>query len=112
MALNLSGLQDKLKKCFDDTIPVAFETAFMEFQTIETEESIKKAKQFGNTIKELCAEPWAMQIAAAIDYYIKSGAISGTIITAGSPATQVATISPINLGNPTAGAVPNTLGIK
>jgi hypothetical protein len=60
----------------------------------------------------LIAEPLAERLSTAIDYYIKSGCISGTIITVGGPTTQTATISPINLGNPTAGKVPNTLGIS
>jgi hypothetical protein len=110
--LNLSGLESKIKKCFDDTIPKAFEQAFLEFQSVETEESKEKAKQFGETFCELVSEAWSKQLASAIDYYIKSGSISGTIITVGSMVTQTAVISPINLGNPTAGAVPNTLGIK
>lgn len=111
--LNLMGLESKIKKCFSDTIPKAFEVAFTEFQSLETEESKKKAKQFGDTIDSLCSEAWAKQLAAAIDYYIKSGVISGTLITVGSPVTQTCVIPPgLNLGNPAAGAVPNTLGIK
>lgn len=110
--LNLAGLESKIKKIFNDTIPTAFETAFLEFQSVETDEAKAKAKQFGQTIDEICSEAWAKQLAAAIDYYIKSGSISGTIITVGSMVTQTAMIAPVNLGNPTAGAVPNTLGIK
>jgi hypothetical protein len=111
--LNLSGLESKLKQCFDDTIPEAFTTAFKEYVNVETEENNKRAEQFGETVCQLLSEPWAKQIAAAIDYYIKSGCICGTLITAGSPVTQTCVIPPgVNLGNPVAGSVPNTLGIK
>ena len=40
--------------------------------------------------------------------------IYGTIITAGSPVTQTAPINPggaVNVANPIAGKVPNTLGV-
>lgn len=111
--LNLTGLESKIKQCFTSTIPGAFETAFLEFQSIETEETKKRAKQFGKTFSDLVSDSWAKQLAAAIDYYLKSGVISGTLITVGSPVTQTCVIPPgLNLGNPAAGAVPNTLGIK
>ena len=47
----------------------------------------------------------------AIDYYVKNMNITGTIITAGSPSTQVAKISPAPTPI-TGGKIPNTLGIS
>jgi hypothetical protein len=53
----------------------------------------------------------ADNIANAIDYYIKNMAITGTIITVGSPVTQTAVIT--SMPTPVAnGKVPNTLGIS
>ena len=110
--LNLSGLEADLKACFDETLPGAFEEAMLATLPQKSEIGDNMAKQFGETICDLLSESWAKRIASAIDYYIKSGSIYGTIITVGSPFTQTAVISPMNLGNPASGAVPNTLGIQ
>lgn len=109
--LNLSGLEQDLKSAFDETLPGAFEVALQATFPEKSDAGNDMAKRFGEIINEQVAEPLAKRIASAIDYYIKSGAIKGTIITVGSMVTQTAVISPVNLGNPTAGAVPNTLGI-
>lgn len=109
--LNVSGLEQDLKAAFDETLPAAFEVALQETFPIKSEAGDDLAKKFGEIINEQLAEPLAKRLAAAIDYYIKSGSLKGTIITVGSMFTQTAVISPVNLGNPTAGAVPNTLGI-
>lgn len=110
--LNLSGLENDLKSAFDETIPGAFEQALQETFPIKSENGDNLAKKFGEIINEQISESLAKRIASAIDYYIKSGAITGTIITVGGMTTQTAKISPVNLGNPIAGAVPNTLGIR
>lgn len=110
--LNLSGLEADLKACFDETLPSAFEEAMLATLPQKSEIGDNMAKQFGETICDLLSESWAKRIASAIDYYIKSGSIYGTIITVGSPTTQTAVISPMNLGNPASGSVPNTLGIQ
>lgn len=109
--LNVEGLTQDICKAFSDILPVAFETALLCTFPENSKSGQDIAKQFGETATELIAEPLSERLAAAIDYYIKSGAIKGTIVTVGSPSTQTAVISPINLGNPTAGAAPNTLGI-
>ena len=50
-------------------------------------------------------------LAQAIDYHIRNAAITGTIITTGSPFTQQAKI--FHIETPiTTGKVPNTLGIS
>ena len=63
------------------------------------------------TFDDLVTEPLAENLANAIDYYVKNIAITGTIITSGSPVTQTAMISsmPTPVIN---GKVPNTLGIS
>jgi hypothetical protein len=69
--LNLNGLESKLKQCFKNTIPQAFEAAFKEYAIAETEENNERAKKFGETMDAICSEAWASQIAAAIDSYLK-----------------------------------------
>lgn len=110
--LNLSGLEQDIKKAFNDILPEAFETALLATFPQKSSRANEIAKEFAKTIDELISEPLSKRLASAIDYYIKTGAIKGTIITVGSPVSQTAVITPINLGNPTAGAVPNTLGIQ
>jgi hypothetical protein len=110
--LNLDGLKGDIQAAFNETLPSAFEQALRDLMPQESTDGNERAKKFGETVDKLVSEPLAARIASAIDYYIKSGSIYGTIITVGSPFTQTAVISPINLGNPTAGAVPNTLGIQ
>jgi hypothetical protein len=104
-------LEQQLKDMFNQTIPVAFERAFLELFPEKTDAGDKQAKQFAKTIDDLLSEQWAKTIAQAIDYYVKNAQIFGTIITAGSPTSQVAVINstPVPVTN---GAIPNTLGIK
>ena len=76
----------------------------------ESELGKEKAKEFAETFDELVTEQLAKLIANAIDYYIKNISITGTIITTGSPVTQMAVIAPAPVPS-TAGKIPNTLGI-
>lgn len=110
--LNVDTLASDIKQMFEETIPSAFEQAWLETLPIKSKQGAEQAKQFGETLSAILSENWATRLAYAIDSYIKTGEIKGTIITAGGPVTQTATIMPINLGNPTAGAIPNTIGIK
>lgn len=66
-----------------------------------------KAKMFD----ELVTNQLADVLANSIDYYIKNANITGTIITTGSPTTQVAKINPAPTPI-TGGKVPNTFGIN
>ena len=110
--LNPANLKQKIKDCFDQTIPDAFEQALLGLFPGSSEIGNDKAKEFGKTFCDIVSEPWAEQLSSAIDYYIKSGCVYGMILTTGSPVAQQAVIPPgMNLGNPAAGAVPNTLGI-
>lgn len=110
--LNQANLKQKIKDCFDNTIPDAFEQSLLGLFPGSSEIGKEKAKEFGQTFCDLVSESWAEQLSAAIDYYIKCGCIYGMILTTGSPVAQQAVIPPgTNLGNPVAGAVPNTLGI-
>lgn len=109
--LNLSGLEKDITDAIKETFPNAFQQALSETFPEKSKGGEDMAQKFGETITDLIAEPLGKRLASAIDYYVKSGSIKGTIITVGSMVTQTAVISPVNLGNPVAGSVPNTLGI-
>lgn len=69
------------------------------------------AETFSNNFDDLVSDQLGMAIASAIDYYIKNAELYGTIITSGSPTTQVARLNPMSMPLIN-GAVPNTIGIK
>lgn len=108
--LNVNKLQQEIKKAYDETLPGAFEQAFLQLVPQDSKDGKEKAKQFGETVNELISDPLSQRIAAAIDYYVKNAQIFGTIITVGSMVTQTAMVN----STPTPamnGKVPNTLGI-
>jgi len=104
-------LKQQLLDLFNQTIPTAFEQAFLEMQPENTKAGAESAKKFGQTINDLLSEQWATTISQAIDYYVKNAQIYGTLITNGSPTTHVARINSTPMPA-TNGSVPNTLGIK
>lgn len=104
-------LKQNLLDLFNETLPVAFEQAFLELMPEKTDAGSEAAKKFGETVKKLLAEQWAETIAQAIDYYVKNAQIFGTVITVGSPTTQTAMINSTPMPA-TNGSIPNTLGIK
>lgn len=110
--LNVSDLEAELKEMFEDTIPAAFEQAWLEQMPIKSTKGNEQAKRFGQTISDILSPNWATRLAYAIDSYIKTGELYGTVITVGSPVTQTAALVPLNLGNPMSGLTPNTIGIK
>lgn len=110
--LNSNQLASDLKEIFDDILQPSLESALRSLSGEETENSIKVAKMFAENLTEMMAKPFSDRLAAAIDHYIKSGCISGTILTTGSPVAQQAIIAPGSpLGMVTSGKIPNTLGI-
>lgn len=109
--LNLQGFTNDIVSAFKDTLPSAFEQALIQTFPEKSDAGNELAKNFGETVCDLLAEPLGERIAAAIDCYIRSASIKGNLLTIGTPFTQTATIMPINLGNPSAGITPNTLGI-
>lgn len=107
--LNPDNLEKQIKNALEQYLPVAFEQAILTLMPGKSKEGDEMAKNFGNTVSKLLAEPLASSLAAAIDYYVKNISISGTIITTGSPVTQQSIISsPSPLTN---GIVPNSLKI-
>lgn len=104
-------LQQQLADLFHNTIPTTFEQAYLQMLPEKSEAGDKNAKAFGKLIDDMLSDKWAETIAQSIDYYVKNAQIFGTIITTGSPTTQVAMVNstPMPVTN---GAIPNTLGIK
>jgi CHASE3 domain sensor protein len=109
--LNVDGLKDNIKQMIQDIVIPAIKEIELARQPIKSDQGEKMAEQIANTFDELVSEPLADNLANAIDYYIKNMAITGTIITVGSPVTQTAVITsqPTPVVN---GKVPNTLGIS
>ena len=109
--LNVDGLKDQIKQSIQEIVIPAIKEIERARQPMKTEIGDELAEQMANTFDELVTEPLADNLANAIDYYIKNMAITGTIITVGSPVTQTAVIT--SMPTPVAnGKVPNTLGIS
>ena len=109
--LNVDGLKEQIMQTIKDVIIPAIKEIELAKQPVKSDIGDKQAQQVADTFDELVTEPLADNLANAIDYYIKNMAITGTIITVGSPATQTAVIT--SMPTPVAnGKVPNTLGIS
>jgi hypothetical protein len=109
--LNVDGLKDQIKQSIQEIVIPAIKEIERARQPNKSELGDELAEQIANTFDELVSEPLADNLANAIDYYIKNMAITGTIITVGSPVTQTAVIT--SMPTPVAnGKVPNTLGIS
>ncbi len=109
--LNVDGLKEQIMQTIKDVIIPAIKEIELARQPNKSDIGYKQAEQIAQTFDELVTEPLADNLANAIDYYIKNMAITGTIITVGSPFTQTAVITsmPMPVTN---GKVPNTLGIS
>ena len=109
--LNVDGLKEQIMQTIKDVIVPAIKEIELARQPNKSDVGDKQAEQIAQTFDELVTEPLADNLANAIDYYIKNMAITGTIITVGSPVTQTAVITsmPKPVSN---GKVPNTLGIS
>ena len=69
------------------------------------------AKEISEMFDEVVTEALADVIANAIDYYVKHIAITGQIITTGSPTVQQARINSMSMPILN-GKIPNTLGVS
>ena len=109
--LNVDGLKEQIMQTIKDVVIPAIKEIELARQPNKSEIGEQQAEQIAQTFDELVTEPLADNLANAIDYYIKNMAITGTIITVGSPVTQTAVIT--SMPTPVAnGKVPNTLGIS
>jgi len=107
--LNVATLKSQLQGAFEEILPGAFEQAMLCALPSKTAVGSDMAKNFGDTVCDLIAEPLAEALSSAIDYYVKNITIYGTILTTGTPVSQTAIItSPSPITN---GKVPNSLGI-
>ena len=108
--VGVAELEKALTGSVEEVLRSALEEAFKHVLPCTSKAGNKVAKEFGESITKMIAEPLGIRFSNAIDYYIKNADIYGQIITVGSPTTQTAKIeSPSPLTN---GKVPNTLGIK
>lgn len=108
--LNSTKLCSDIQSALEETLEPALEDAIKIMFPQKSDAGDAIAKQFAETLTEQISEPLASRIGEAIHAYIKNISIYGTVITAGSPTTQTAVISP---GTPiTGGKVPNCLGIQ
>lgn len=109
--LNVDGLKEQIKQSIQEIVIPAIKEIERARQPNKSELGDAQAEQIAKTFDELVSEPLADNLANAIDYYVKNMAITGTIITVGSPVTQTAVIT--SMPTPVAnGKVPNTLGIS
>ena len=109
--LNVDGLKDQIKQSIQEIVIPAIKAIELARQPVKSQAGDDMAEQIASSFDEMVSEPLADNIANAIDYYIKNMAITGTIITVGSPTTQTAKI--FSMPTPvTNGKVPNTLGIS
>ena len=109
--LNVDGLKDQIQQMIKDIVIPAVKEIELARLPVKSDDGDKMAEQIADTFDELVTEPLAENLANAIDYYVKNMAITGTIITTGSPVTQTAIIT--SMPTPiTNGKIPNTLGIS
>ena len=85
--LNVDGLKDNIKQMIQDIVIPAIKEIELARQPNKSDIGEKQAEQIAETFDELVSEPLADNLANAIDYYVKNIAITGTIITVGSPTT-------------------------
>ena len=112
--LNNMQLKADLKNTFSQILPNAIEICMRSTFTEMTDESQKLCAEFAERFDDMVSDALAERMADIIDQYVKSACIYGTIITTGSPVTQMAMINPggvVNVANPVAGKIPNILGI-
>lgn len=126
MALDQAGLKDNIKKAVEDCFRPAFETAFKRTLPTDTQQADEISKNFADLVTDMIADPFAEQLSAAIDYYIKNADVHGQMMllgvtTVGGPTSQTqvaplmikAATHPVGLGG---GMIPMVnefyLGIK
>lgn len=109
--LKVDHLASQIQSALSSIITPALEECLIENSPITSESLRNDAKKFAQTFDKLVSENLAKSLANAIDYYIRTADITGTIITNGSPTTHMASIVPP--ATPISGGkIPNTLGIN
>jgi hypothetical protein len=109
--LKVNDLQSQLETAIRNTVTPAVKQMVLQLMPEKTKAGDELSDRISQTFDDLVAESLSTLIAEAIDYYVKNASITGTIITTGSPVTQVANIT--SMPTPTLnGKIPNTLGIS
>ena len=101
MALDQGKLKDNIQKAIEDCFQPAFETAFKRTLPSESSQGDDISKKFADVATEMIAEPFAEQLSAAIDYYVKNADVHGQMMlmgvsTVGGPTSQ-AQVAPLLL---------------
>lgn len=111
MSLKVDDLKEHIETGIKNIVVPAVERV-ISMQFADTSEVGKqKAREIGDAFDDMVSDALAEVLAQAIDYHIRNAAITGTIVTTGSPFTQQAQI--FHIETPiTNGKVPNTLGIS
>lgn len=104
-------LQDRLNKGFQNIFKEGIKNFMKSTFPMQTEVGDALADRLSDIFCNSMCDQLAEVIATNIDTYIKNISITGTVITNGSPTTQVAQII-IGPSPAVSGTVPNTLGIK
>lgn len=108
--LKVDDLKSQIQAALSNYLPVALEACLINAAGVESEATNKMAKAFRDSFDEMVSEPLAESLANAIDYYIKTASVYGTIITVGGQTTQTAVIGAAP-SPAVGGKIPNTFGI-
>lgn len=90
MALDKAGLKKRIKTAVEKTLPNALEIGLKTTFPTDTDTGDEVAKKFADTVTEVFADSFAEHLSSAIDYYVKTAEVYGTmllsnIMTVGSP---------------------------
>ena len=110
--LDVKALKTNIEDAVKASLPNAIEDAVLEMWPSLSDTNNDRAKKLGESIANAFAPNFAETLSSIIDAYIKTAEIVGTISTVGGPTAQFAQLLPINMGNPMAGSIPNTLKIQ
>lgn len=109
--LDVDTLTDQIYTGIQNVIVPAIKTMIRSGYPKNSDIGDEVSEEQSNVFDELVSKQFAEILANAIDYYVKNIAIEGTIITNGSPTTQVAKIT-ANKVPQVNGKIPNSLGIR
>jgi len=108
--LKVDDLQSQLEVAIRNTVTPTIKQMVLQLMPEKTKEGDELAERISQTFDDLVSESLSTLMAQAIDYYVKNASITGTLITVGSPVTQVANV--FSMPTPVLnGVIPNTLGI-
>lgn len=111
MSLKVNDLKEHIEVGLKNIVVPAIERIELSRYPVPSDVGKKKAREIRELWDDMVSDALSEVIAQAIDYYIRNAAITGTIITTGSPFTQQAQI--FHIETPIIdGKVPNTLGIS